>query len=144
MPMQVQIGGKALFQPIPSLGARTVWVVSPTPRPFCPQERHSTHRTGGWVGLGVGLDGHWKISPPTVFDPLTVTLYFSSCDLVFWLQSNTRPFRERACMLAYTIMPINIHSHQTPFQLEANWIPATKGKNIAPYVTGSLNTCHMT
>jgi hypothetical protein len=58
MPMQAQSGGTALFQPIPRFGARTVWVVSTTPRPFCPQERQGTHRTGGLVGLGLGLDGH--------------------------------------------------------------------------------------
>ena len=38
------------------LGTRWGWVVSTTPRPPCPWERPSTHCTGGWVGLGAGLD----------------------------------------------------------------------------------------
>jgi hypothetical protein len=32
------------------------WVVNATPRPLYPWERSSTHCTGGWVGLGAGLD----------------------------------------------------------------------------------------
>jgi hypothetical protein len=32
------------------LGTRRRWVVSTTPLPLYPQERPSTHCTGGWVG----------------------------------------------------------------------------------------------
>ena len=34
--------------------------VSTTPRPLYPQERTSTHCTGGWVGPRAGLDGCGK------------------------------------------------------------------------------------
>jgi hypothetical protein len=45
------------------LGTRWVWVVSTTPRPLVPRERPRTHRTGGWVGLGAGLDRCGKPRP---------------------------------------------------------------------------------
>jgi hypothetical protein len=38
------------------LDTRWGWVVSATPRPPCFRERPGTHFTGGWVGLGAGLD----------------------------------------------------------------------------------------
>jgi len=37
-------------------------------------ERHTTHRTGGWVGLGASLDGYGKISPPPGFKPHSKSL----------------------------------------------------------------------
>ena len=37
-------------------GTRSRWVVSTTLPPLYPRERPDTHRTGGWVGLGSGLD----------------------------------------------------------------------------------------
>jgi len=37
-------------------GARWRWFVNTTPRPLYPRERPSTHLTGGWVGLGAGLN----------------------------------------------------------------------------------------
>jgi len=37
------------------------WVVSVTPRPlYPPGKRRGVHCTGGWVGLGVVLDGMKK------------------------------------------------------------------------------------
>ena len=39
------------------------WVVSTTPRPPLPRERSGTHCTGGWVGLGAGLDRCGKSRP---------------------------------------------------------------------------------
>ena len=36
------------------------WAVSTTPRPLYPQERPSSHCTGGWVGPRAGLDGCGK------------------------------------------------------------------------------------
>jgi hypothetical protein len=45
------------------LGTRWGWVVNTTPRPLCPRERPGTHCTGGWVGLGAGLDRCGKPRP---------------------------------------------------------------------------------
>src|SRR5215469_16749173 len=42
------------------LSARRGYVVSITPRPLYPRERHGTHCTGGWVGPRVGLDSCGK------------------------------------------------------------------------------------
>ena len=35
-------------------------MVSNTPRPLYPRERHGIRCTGGWMGLGAGLDVHGK------------------------------------------------------------------------------------
>jgi hypothetical protein len=43
--------------------------VNTTPRPPLPQKRPGTHCTGGWVGLGAGLDRCGKSRPPPGFDP---------------------------------------------------------------------------
>jgi hypothetical protein len=42
------------------LGTRWGWVVNTTPRPPLPTERPGTNCTGGWVGLGAGLDSCGK------------------------------------------------------------------------------------
>ena len=39
------------------------WVVNATPRPLDPRERPGTRCTGGWVGVGAGLDGCGKSRP---------------------------------------------------------------------------------
>jgi hypothetical protein len=66
MPMQAQrAGGRASTNS--QLGTRRKWGV----RPLYPQVRPGTHCTGGWVGLGTGLDGKENIAP-TGFDPRTV------------------------------------------------------------------------
>jgi hypothetical protein len=43
-----------------NLGARWVWVVNVTPRPFYSRETPGTHSIGGWVCLRAGLDGCGK------------------------------------------------------------------------------------
>jgi len=58
------------FQPIRSHSARRGWVVSATPRPLYPRKRLRTQCTGSWLGLGAGLDGHWKSRPPLGFQHL--------------------------------------------------------------------------
>ena len=53
------------------------WVVSTTPRPPFLQERPGTHSTGGWVGLGAGLDRCGKSRPHRDFFWFSVLfLYF--------------------------------------------------------------------
>ena len=46
-----------------NLGTRWGWVVNTTPRLPLPRERSGTHCTGGWVGLGAGLDRRGKSRP---------------------------------------------------------------------------------
>jgi len=43
---------------------RRMWVVSTTLRPLYPRKRPGTQCTGGWVGLGAGLDGKEILAPP--------------------------------------------------------------------------------
>ena len=43
-------------------------VVNTTPWPPLPREGSGTHCTGGWVGLGAGLDRCGKSRPPPGFD----------------------------------------------------------------------------
>jgi hypothetical protein len=47
---------RGIAEPFRDLGARSVWVVSTTPRPLYSWERLGTHCTGGWVGPRVGLN----------------------------------------------------------------------------------------
>jgi hypothetical protein len=49
--------------PLRDFDARRGWVVSTTPRPLYPRERHGTHCTGGWVGPRAGLDVCEKSRP---------------------------------------------------------------------------------
>jgi hypothetical protein len=65
-------GGRGIALLFLDLGARRGWVISTTPRPLYPRERHGTHYTGGWVGPRAGLDGCGKSRPPPGFDPRTV------------------------------------------------------------------------
>ena len=55
-----------------TLVLRWGWVVSTMPRLLYPQEKPSTHCTGGWVGPRAGLDGCGKSRPPLGFEPRTV------------------------------------------------------------------------
>lgn len=48
----------------PYLGARTRWMVNVTPPAALPPEnRPGTRCTGGWVGLGTGLNGPERSHP---------------------------------------------------------------------------------
>jgi hypothetical protein len=71
-PEQTQRVGRGIALLFRDLGTRRGWVVSLTPRPLYPQERPSTHCTGGWVGLRAGLDVREKSRPPPGFDPRTI------------------------------------------------------------------------
>jgi hypothetical protein len=52
-----------------NLGTRRGCVVSVTPRPPLPRERAGTHRIGGWVGPGAGLDTCEKSLPTGIRSP---------------------------------------------------------------------------
>jgi hypothetical protein len=54
-------GGTVLTQSQADSGR---WVVSTALWPLYPREMTDTHCAGGWVGLGVGLDGTEILSPP--------------------------------------------------------------------------------
>jgi hypothetical protein len=58
-----QRGSSGIALLILDLGARRGWVVSTTPRPLYPWERHVTHCTGGWVGPRAVLDVCEKYRP---------------------------------------------------------------------------------
>jgi hypothetical protein len=59
----------AIAQLFLNLGTRRVCVVIITPRPPLPRERPGTHRTGGWVGPGAGLDRCGKSRPTGIRSP---------------------------------------------------------------------------
>jgi hypothetical protein len=61
---KAQLGSRGIaLHFIPNLGTRWGWVVSAMLWPLYPQERPSTHCTGGWVGLRTGLDRCGKSRP---------------------------------------------------------------------------------
>ena len=43
-------------------------------------KRRGTHRTGGWISLGAGLDGSEKSNLPPRFDPQTIQPVASRCN----------------------------------------------------------------
>jgi hypothetical protein len=82
---------RGIALPFPDLGARRWWVVSTTPRPLYPWERHGTHCTEGWVGPRAGLDLCEKSRPHRDF------FYYSKSKLqnvVLLLYSLYKPLQE--------------------------------------------------
>jgi hypothetical protein len=65
-PLNTRWGVEVYLYSFFSLSAKWKWVVNATPRPLYPRERPGTHCIGGRSGR-VRL-----ISPPPVFEPLTV------------------------------------------------------------------------
>jgi hypothetical protein len=68
--LTAHMGSRGIALPLHDHGTRRGRGVSITPRPlFTPQERRSTHCTGGWVGPRAGLDRcgksrrHWDSIP---------------------------------------------------------------------------------
>jgi hypothetical protein len=45
------------------------WVVNATPRPPLPRETPGIDCTGGWVGLGAGLDRYGNLAPTGIRSP---------------------------------------------------------------------------
>jgi hypothetical protein len=62
-PPRAQRGSRGIAILILNLGTRKGWVVSAMPRPLYPQERSSTHCTGGWVGPRASPDVGQKSRP---------------------------------------------------------------------------------
>jgi hypothetical protein len=69
-PMQAWERGGCIAPTHSLPGTRRRWVVSTILQPHYPQQGPSNHCTGGWMGLGVGLDGTKNLTPPG-FDPWT-------------------------------------------------------------------------
>jgi hypothetical protein len=69
---KAQRGTRGIALLIHDLGPGRGWVVSAMPRPLYPQERPSTHCTGGQVGPRAGQEHVQKICSPPGFDPQTV------------------------------------------------------------------------
>jgi hypothetical protein len=101
---KAQRGSRGIALLFFNLGARGMWVVNSTIRPYYPRERPGTHCTGGWVGPMVGLDGcrrsrphgdsipgpssPWRVAKPTALSRLTCILFIVVCYLClfccFW------------------------------------------------------------
>ena len=57
IPMQTKRRGGGTAPTLSQPGTRRKWAVSTALQSLYPRERAGNHCTGGWVGLGDGLDG---------------------------------------------------------------------------------------
>jgi len=69
MPVQTNREGPGVAPTRSQPGARRRCVVSTTLWTLCSRERASTNCTGGWVGLGAGLDVTENLDPTEIRTP---------------------------------------------------------------------------
>ena len=69
MPMQTRREGGSIVPSYSKPGIRRRRMVITTPRTLYAPKRPDTHCTGGWVGLGAGLDGMENLNPVGIRSP---------------------------------------------------------------------------
>jgi hypothetical protein len=66
---KAQRRGWSIFPTNSPLRTRRTWLVSTTSRPLYRRDRPGTHCTGGWAGLGAGLQGTKYLAPTGIRSP---------------------------------------------------------------------------